>query len=86
MLRHINDSTTSSLLSYFKFGVDTWSKTKDENKKRSFCMHVLDSINMVFDAIMNFNKEQTEKLLTKLTTTGGKMQWSRTSSRTRRRR
>ena len=34
-------------------------------------MHVLD--HMVFDAIMNFKKEQTEKLMTKLTTTGGKM-------------
>ena len=36
-------------------------------------MYVLDPIYMVFDAIMNFKKEQTEKLLTKLTTIGGKM-------------
>jgi len=36
-------------------------------------MYVLDPIYMVFDAIMNFKKEQTEKLLTKLTTTSGKM-------------
>ena len=43
------------------------------NNKRSFCIYVLDPIYMVFDAIMNFKKEQTEKLLTKLTTIGGKM-------------
>ena len=36
----------------------------------------LDPIYMVFDAIMNFKKEQTEKLLSKLTTAHGN--WSRT--------
>merc|ERR1739848_78069 len=41
--------------------------------KRSFCMYVLDPIYMVFDAIMNFKKEQTEKLLGKLTTATGKL-------------
>merc|ERR1719335_513328 len=50
-----------------------WSKTKDEDNKRSFCMYVLDPIYMVFDAIMNFKKEQTEKLMSKLTTAGGKL-------------
>merc|ERR1711887_376693 len=50
-----------------------WSKSKDADNKRSFCMYVLDPIYMVFDAIMNFKKEQTEKLLTKLTTASGKM-------------
>eukprot|EP00090_Calanus_glacialis_P002670 TRINITY_DN11_c0_g1_i1.p1 TRINITY_DN11_c0_g1~~TRINITY_DN11_c0_g1_i1.p1 ORF type:complete len:856 (+),score=241.42 TRINITY_DN11_c0_g1_i1:140-2707(+) len=59
--------------SFFNAKTKKWSKTKDENNKRSFCMYVLDPIYMVFDAIMNFKKEQTEKLLTKLTTTGGKM-------------
>ena len=41
--------------------------------KMSFCMYVLDPIYMVFDAIMNFKKEQTERLMTKLTTTGVKI-------------
>ena len=36
-------------------------------------MYVLDPIYMVFDAIVNFKKEQTEKLLTKLTIASGKM-------------
>merc|ERR1711915_240803 len=48
-------------------------KTKDADNKRSFCMYVLDPIYMVFDAIMNFKKEQTEKLMSKLTTASGKM-------------
>jgi len=59
--------------SFFNAKTKKWSKTKDENNKRSFCMYVLDPIYMVFDAIMNFKKEQTEKLLTKLTTTQGKI-------------
>ena len=33
---------------------------------------LLDPIYMVFDAIMNFKKEETAKLLTKLTTADGK--------------
>eukprot|EP00092_Neocalanus_flemingeri_P022538 GFUD01024440.1.p1 GENE.GFUD01024440.1~~GFUD01024440.1.p1 ORF type:complete len:895 (+),score=199.65 GFUD01024440.1:120-2687(+) len=59
--------------SFFNPKTKKWSKTKDEANKRSFCMYVLDPIYMVFDAIMNFKKEQTEKLLTKLTTASGKM-------------
>ena len=35
-------------------------------------MYVLDPIYMVFDAIMNFKKEQTVKLLDKLTTADGR--------------
>merc|ERR1739847_179845 len=50
-----------------------WSKEKADDNKRSFCMYVLDPIYMVFDAIMNFKKEQTEKLLGKLTTATGKL-------------
>merc|ERR1712202_35374 len=52
--------------SFFNPKTKKWSKTKDNDNKRSFCMYVLDPIYMVFDAIMNFKKEQTEKLLTKL--------------------
>merc|ERR1712096_593062 len=59
--------------SFFNPKTKKWSKTKDNDNKRSFCMYVLDPIYMVFDAIMNFKKEQTEKLLTKLTTASGKM-------------
>merc|ERR1712013_958325 len=54
--------------SFFNPKTKKWSKTKDADNKRSFCMYVLDPIYMVFDAIMNFKKEQTEKLLGKLTT------------------
>merc|ERR1712215_261766 len=59
--------------SFFNPKTKKWSKTKDADNKRSFCMYVLDPIYMVFDAIMNFKKDQTEKLLTKLTTASGKM-------------
>lgn len=43
-----------------------WSKQQDEGFKRAFCMFVLDPIFKVFDAIMNFRKEETAKLLEKL--------------------
>jgi len=59
--------------SFFNPKTKKWSKTKDADNKRSFCMYVLDPIYMVFDAIMNFKKEQTEKLMSKLTTASGKM-------------
>jgi len=59
--------------SFFNSKTKKWSKEKAEDNKRSFCMYVLDPIYMVFDAIMNFKKEQTEKLLGKLTTATGKL-------------
>jgi len=59
--------------SFFNPKTKKWSKEKAEDNKRSFCMYVLDPIYMVFDAIMNFKKEQTEKLLSKLTTADGKL-------------
>ena len=43
-----------------------WSKRFDEGYKRAFCMFVLDPIFKVFDAIMNFKKDDTTKLLEKL--------------------
>merc|ERR1711923_302993 len=43
------------------------------DNKRSFNMYVLDPIYMVFDAIMNFKKDQVEKLLGKLTTADGRL-------------
>merc|ERR1712121_501958 len=58
---------------FFNPKTKKWSKEKADDNKRSFCMYVLDPIYMVFDAIMNFKKEQTEKLLGKLTTATGKL-------------
>merc|ERR1719186_498705 len=57
---------------FFNPKTKKWSKTKADDNKRSFCMYILDPIFMVFDAIMNFKKDQTEKLLGKLTTAQGK--------------
>merc|ERR1712174_151030 len=59
--------------SFFNPKTKKWSKEKADDNKRSFCMYVLDPIYMVFDAIMNFKKEQTEKLLGKLTTADGRL-------------
>jgi len=58
---------------FFNAKTKKWQKEKSDDNKRSFCMYVLDPIYMVFDAIMNFKKEQTEKLLGKLTTASGKL-------------
>merc|ERR1712024_353842 len=57
---------------FFNPKTKKWSKSKDDDIKRSFNMYVLDPIYMVFDAIMNFKKEQVEKLLGKLTTADGR--------------
>jgi len=57
---------------FFNPKTKKWQKAKNDDNKRSFCMYVLDPIFMVFDAIMNFKKEATEKLLGKLTTATGK--------------
>ena len=57
---------------FFNPKTKKWSKNKDNDNKRSFNMYVLDPIYMVFDAIMNFKKEETAKLLGKLTTANGK--------------
>lgn len=44
-----------------------WAKSRDDNDfKRSFCMFVLDPIYKIFDAIMNYKKEEVPKLLEKL--------------------
>merc|ERR1712066_103565 len=47
-----------------------WSKSKSEDNVRSFCMYILDPIYKVFDAIMNFKKDETDKLLDKLEVKG----------------
>jgi elongation factor 2 len=51
---------------FFNPKTKKWSKIRDENNKRSFCMYILDPIYKVFDAIMNFKKDDTDKLLDKL--------------------
>jgi len=51
---------------FFNLKTKKWSKSKSEDNVRSFCQFILDPIYKVFDAIMNFKKEETEKLLTKL--------------------
>ena len=43
-----------------------WNKTGGEGYVRGFCQFILDPIYKVFDAVMNFRKEETEKLLAKL--------------------
>jgi len=58
---------------FFNQKTKKWSKSKDADNKRSFNMYVLDPIYMVFDAIMNFKKDQVEKLMGKLTTADGRM-------------
>merc|ERR1711994_685511 len=58
---------------FFNPKTKKWSKNKDAHNKRPFNMYVLDPIYMVFDAIMNFKKEQVEKLMGKLTTADGRL-------------
>merc|ERR1719376_307016 len=52
--------------SFFNPKTKKWSKSKDADNVRSFNMYILDPIYKVFDAIMNFKKEETAKLLEKL--------------------
>jgi elongation factor 2 len=51
---------------FFNPKTKKWSKNKEEDNKRSFCMYVLDPIYMVFNSIMNFKKDEVEKLIVKL--------------------
>jgi elongation factor 2 len=51
---------------FFNPKTKKWSKAQAEDNKRSFCMYILDPIYKVFDAIMNFKKDETDKLLDKL--------------------
>jgi elongation factor 2 len=43
-----------------------WNKTGGEGYVRGFCQFVLDPIFKVFDAIMNFKKDETAKMIEKL--------------------
>lgn len=43
-----------------------WNKTGGEGYVRGFCQFILDPIYKVFDAVMKFRKEETEKLISKL--------------------
>merc|ERR1711976_1112149 len=51
---------------FFNAKTKKWGKAKTEDNVRSFCQFVLDPIYKMFDAIMNFKKEETDKLLDKL--------------------
>merc|ERR1712213_14691 len=51
---------------FFNAKTKKWGKTKTEDNVRSFCQFVLDPIYKMFDAIMNFKKDVTDKLLDKL--------------------
>ncbi|KAG8225546.1 hypothetical protein J437_LFUL002062 [Ladona fulva] len=52
--------------SFFNTNTKKWAKQKDDDNKRSFNLYVLDPIYKVFDAIMNYKKDQVTSLLTKL--------------------
>ncbi|KMQ94183.1 elongation factor 2 [Lasius niger] len=52
--------------SFFNPKTKKWSKQKETDNKRSFCMYVLDPIYKVFDSIMNYKKEEADTLLQKL--------------------
>lgn len=55
---------------FFNPATKKWSKKANDesgkNLERAFCMFVLDPIFKLFDMIMNFKKEKTAELLTKL--------------------
>jgi len=48
---------------FFNMKSKKWQKSKDADNVRSFNQFVLDPIYKVFDAVMNFKKEDTTKLL-----------------------
>lgn len=52
--------------SFFNPKTKKWSKQKDDDNKRSFCMYILDPIYKIFDSIMNYRKEEYEALFPKL--------------------
>merc|ERR1712223_605907 len=51
---------------FFNAKTKKWAKSKADDNVRSFNMYILDPIYKVFDAIMNFKKDVTDKLLDKL--------------------
>lgn len=51
---------------FFNAKTKKWAKQKEDDNKRSFCMYILDPIYKVFDAIMNYKKEEIDALLPKI--------------------
>jgi hypothetical protein len=47
--------------SFFNSETKEWGKEKSEGDKRSFGMHVLDPIYMVFDAIINLTRSPSRR-------------------------
>ena len=52
--------------SFFNGKTKKWSKTKDDDNKRSFCMYILDPIYKVFDVVMNYKVDEIPALCEKL--------------------
>ncbi|XP_076067333.1 eukaryotic translation elongation factor 2 [Oratosquilla oratoria] len=48
---------------FFNKKTKKWSTTKAPDNERAFIMYILDPIFKLFDAIMNFKKDETQKLL-----------------------
>jgi elongation factor 2 len=51
---------------YFNAQTKKWQSNNDGSSKRGFCQFVLDPIFKVFDCVMNVKKDETAKLLEKL--------------------
>ncbi|KAK7071080.1 Elongation factor 2 [Halocaridina rubra] len=51
---------------FFNKKTKKWSATKSSDNERAFNTYILDPIFKLFDAIMNFKKDETEKLLNTL--------------------
>lgn len=51
---------------FFNPKTKKWTKTSSGDSERAFCMFVLDPIFKLFDAIMNFKKDEVTKMLEKL--------------------
>jgi elongation factor 2 len=51
---------------FFNGKTKKWSKVKEPDNKRSFVMYVLDPIYKVFDAVMNYKKEEIPQLCEKI--------------------
>lgn len=51
---------------FFNPKTKKWTKQAGDNTERAFCMFVLDPIFKLFDAIMNFKKDEAAKMIEKL--------------------
>lgn len=63
-LAHVTDRLWGE--NFFNAKTKSWATQKKEDNERSFCMYVLDPIYKVFDAVMNFRKDEVDSLLKNL--------------------